>query len=101
MRTHLALVIAFGLAACAPEPTPQTFGLSGRDAVVAIEGGQSQFCALTERGKLFCWGADSPRRATRVWWTDRHRLLPKLAQIDLNSELALGLTDDGDVYAWG
>lgn len=75
-----------------------------RSCVVAISAGGRHTCALTDAGKLYCWGADDVGQVGVSLGTD-HALaqrvdVPPVSRIAAGGEHTCALVD-GDVWCWG
>ena len=101
---HSVLVVATALAvACSDSPTEPPAG-SGTWTQVAA--GRAHACALTDRGRVYCWGSNSTGQAG-VPGTDPV-LRPTLVQteerftlIDAGGDNSCAMTERGELFCWG
>ena len=87
-----------------PRPPEAVGGLD--EPIVAVAAGRDHTCALTELGKVACWGFDILRNGGPVRWPDSRTPvnvegLPETAQISAGSRITCALTRDGRVFCWG
>lgn len=86
-------------------------GLRGAQ-IAAIGSGENFTCALTDAGRVACWGrndrgqlGNGTTRNRAVPWPVRTERLPfrrgRIAQIDVGAAHACALTDTGRAFCWG
>ncbi len=75
--------------------------------VKTISAGNAHSCAITNAGKVFCWGDNSKRQVgdgtleTRLTETEVVGLPPNIAAISAGYEHSCALTAGGAVWCWG
>lgn len=74
--------------------------------VIALTSGRYHTCALTEDGKVKCWGANftgqvAADRLTKIYTATQVAPLPEIKQITTSDNFSCALSVSGAVYCWG